>query len=116
MPLTNGDAPMGSSQLTPEKVALAYKTALDVYCHQNANGDGLDAETLLDSKINGGLTYNDFLVLPGYIGTFPTVISFRSVTDMWTRVRCSRCCFGHASHETDFPQDTSRIFAYGHSH
>ncbi|TGZ83743.1 IMP dehydrogenase [Ascodesmis nigricans] len=30
--------------------------------------DGLDARTLLDSEKHGGLTYNDFLVLPGYIG------------------------------------------------
>ncbi|KAL8393487.1 hypothetical protein RB595_003301 [Gaeumannomyces hyphopodioides] len=30
--------------------------------------DGLDVRQLLDSKVNGGLTYNDFLVLPGYIG------------------------------------------------
>jgi IMP dehydrogenase len=33
-----------------------------------AHGDGLDAKTLMDSRLNGGLTYNDFLVLPGYIG------------------------------------------------
>ena len=30
--------------------------------------DGLDIRSLLDSKKHGGLTYNDFLVLPGYIG------------------------------------------------
>ncbi|KLU88087.1 inosine-5'-monophosphate dehydrogenase IMD4 [Magnaporthiopsis poae ATCC 64411] len=30
--------------------------------------DGLDVRQLLDSKVHGGLTYNDFLVLPGYIG------------------------------------------------
>jgi IMP dehydrogenase len=31
-------------------------------------GDGLDVKSLMDSRINGGLTYNDFLVLPGYVG------------------------------------------------
>ena len=31
--------------------------------------DGLDVYTLLDSTKNGALTYNDFLVMPGYIGT-----------------------------------------------
>jgi hypothetical protein len=36
-----------------------------------AQGDGLDAKTLMDSRLNGGLTYNDFLVLPGYIGVQP---------------------------------------------
>jgi hypothetical protein len=30
--------------------------------------DGLDVKSLINSKTNGGLTYNDFLVLPGYIG------------------------------------------------
>ena len=29
--------------------------------------DGLSAEELMDSKVNGGLTYNDFLILPGFI-------------------------------------------------
>jgi IMP dehydrogenase len=29
--------------------------------------DGLTAQDLFDEKISGGLTYNDFLILPGYI-------------------------------------------------
>jgi len=33
--------------------------------------DGLSAKDLMDSKVNGGLTYNDFLILPGKIG-FPS--------------------------------------------
>ena len=69
MPLTNGDATTGSSQLMPGHRVLDHKLALDVLHEENLNSDGLDAKTLLDSKINGGLTYNDFLVLPGYIGT-----------------------------------------------
>ncbi|KAJ2012650.1 inosine-5'-monophosphate dehydrogenase, partial [Coemansia sp. S610] len=32
--------------------------------------DGLSASELIDLKNTGGLTYNDFLVLPGYIN-FP---------------------------------------------
>lgn len=32
--------------------------------------DGLSMHELMDSKVHGGLTYNDFLLLPGYIG-FP---------------------------------------------
>lgn len=32
--------------------------------------DGLDIHELMDTKKHGGLTYNDFLLLPGYIG-FP---------------------------------------------
>jgi IMP dehydrogenase len=29
--------------------------------------DGLSIDELMDSKVNGGLTYNDFLILPGFI-------------------------------------------------
>lgn len=36
-----------------------------------AKKDGLDVQTLIDSANFGGLTYNDFLVLPGLI-TFPS--------------------------------------------
>jgi IMP dehydrogenase len=32
-----------------------------------ASPDGLSGQELFDSKIHGGLTYNDFLILPGYI-------------------------------------------------
>lgn len=32
-----------------------------------ATGDGLSMSELIDSKLHGGLTYNDFLVLPGFI-------------------------------------------------
>lgn len=35
--------------------------------------DGLSVEDLMDEKKMGGLTYNDFLLLPGYIG-FPAAI------------------------------------------
>lgn len=31
------------------------------------NRDGLSIEALLDEQLSGGLTYNDFLILPGYI-------------------------------------------------
>ena len=68
MPLTNGDATTGSSQLIPEQRVLDHEKALDVLREEYTDGDGLDAKTLLDSKTHGGLTYNDFLVLPGYIG------------------------------------------------
>jgi IMP dehydrogenase len=46
---------------------LDYNTALEVL--KSEEKDGLDVYSLLDSKVRGGLTYNDFLVLPGYIGT-----------------------------------------------
>ena len=69
MPLSNGDLGSSTAQLTPGKSALDFKTALDIL--HDEEKDGIDAKTLLDSRLNGGLTYNDFLVLPGYIGSFP---------------------------------------------
>lgn len=69
MTLTNGDSSNGGSQLMPEQKILDYTDALKVLHDDYSSADGLDAKTLLDSRINGGLTYNDFLVLPGYIGT-----------------------------------------------
>ena len=70
MPLTNGDAPVNSILPGAEKAPLDFSKALDVLQCDYPGRDGIDARTLLDSKLNGGLTYNDFLVLPGYIG-FP---------------------------------------------
>ena len=70
MTLTNGDSSNSTSQLMPGLRFSDYTKAFEVLADEFAEGDGLDAKTLLDSKINGGLTYNDFLVLPGYIGTF----------------------------------------------
>lgn len=67
MPLTNGDAPGNPVQLRPGK-ALEYNKALEVLENEYPERDGLDAKTLLDSAKNGALTYNDFLILPGYIG------------------------------------------------
>lgn len=81
MPLTNGDAAGGSSQLIPEQSVLDHMKALDVLHEEYKNGEGLDAKTLLDSRTNGGLTYNDFLVLPGYIGTSMPHVLFENPID-----------------------------------
>lgn len=40
--------------------------------------DGLDVATLMDSKIRGGLTYNDFLMLPGKIEFSSSSVSLES--------------------------------------
>lgn len=40
--------------------------------------DGLSAEELMDSKLHGGLTYNDFLILPGYINFPASAVSLES--------------------------------------
>jgi hypothetical protein len=69
MPITNGNAVKGHDLLPGEK-KLDYTTALEVLKREYKSRDGLDIHTLLDSAKNGGLTYNDFLVLPGYIGNY----------------------------------------------
>ena len=45
---------------------LDYKRANELL-KKKFSPDGLSAEELMDSKVNGGLTYNDFLILPGFI-------------------------------------------------
>ncbi|KAF2151654.1 IMP dehydrogenase [Myriangium duriaei CBS 260.36] len=68
MPITNGDSMEGTVPVLDKKV-LDYRNANKVL-KEEAEKDGIDVKTLLDSKLRGGLTYNDFLILPGYIG-FP---------------------------------------------
>ncbi|KAI5787585.1 IMP dehydrogenase/GMP reductase [Peziza echinospora] len=58
-----------SAQSGSDVAVLDYKSALEVL-QKEYKRDGLDVYQLLDSTTNGGLTYNDFLILPGYIG-FP---------------------------------------------
>jgi IMP dehydrogenase len=67
MVILNGDS-MNGTPLLRGKEILDYKTALNVLERDYESRDGLDVQTLLDSKENGALTYNDFLVLPGFIG------------------------------------------------
>ncbi|KAJ1931661.1 inosine-5'-monophosphate dehydrogenase, partial [Linderina macrospora] len=47
---------------------MDYKLALQEL--EKSGHDGLTAHELIDLKVTGGLTYNDFLVLPGFIN-FP---------------------------------------------
>ncbi len=68
MPLTNGDVNYSAAQLLPGSKACDYTKAVEILHDEHSARGGLDAKTLLDSRVNGGLTYNDFLVLPGYIG------------------------------------------------
>lgn len=73
MPMTNGDAKSTSVHLLRDRPILDYTRAEEVLRTKFKEKDGLDAETLLDSVKNGALTYNDFLVLPGYISTRPAL-------------------------------------------
>lgn len=68
MPLTNGDAAASTSCLLPGIKTLDFSTALDVLKSEYSDRDGIDVKLLIDSRANGGLAYNDFLILPGYIG------------------------------------------------
>jgi IMP dehydrogenase len=67
MPIANGDIANGSS-ISRKVEVLDYRKALHVL-ESYESRDGLDITSLVNSKENGALTYNDFLVLPGYIGT-----------------------------------------------
>jgi IMP dehydrogenase len=69
MPITNGDAKSTVVPLLRERSILDFTKAEEVLQTEFKAKDGLDVESLLDSNKNGALTYNDFLVLPGYIGT-----------------------------------------------
>lgn len=53
-------AKVNSSDVLPPSAA---QKELSSYTY----GDGLSISELVDSRTNGGLTYNDFLVLPGFI-------------------------------------------------
>jgi IMP dehydrogenase len=68
MPLANGD--VKAECFDPSQNILGYTTALDVVESDYDSLDGLHVRELLDSRKHGGLTYNDFLILPSYIG-FP---------------------------------------------
>lgn len=42
-------------------------TKANSYLAEYKSRDGLSVEGLMDEQLSGGLTYNDFLILPGYI-------------------------------------------------
>ncbi|KAI5780020.1 IMP dehydrogenase/GMP reductase [Geopyxis carbonaria] len=55
------------SNITASVETLDYQSAVEVL-KKDYPRDGLDVRSLLDSDKRGGLTYNDFLVLPGHVG------------------------------------------------
>lgn len=68
MPILNGDAMGTTAPLLQSEPVLDYTKAFEVLQSDYETRDGLNVYELLDSRKNGALTYNDFLVLPGYIG------------------------------------------------
>jgi len=60
---------------------LDYRTANEVLKKETESQDGIDVQTLIDSKSRGGLTYNDFLILPGHIGQHASTIHTPRLVD-----------------------------------
>lgn len=72
-PIANGTAtPAGAPPRAAEALPASEAIA---YLEQYGRGDGLSLAELMDSRKNGGLTYNDFLMLPGKID-FPVGICY----------------------------------------
>lgn len=68
MPISNGDAAGNAvHRLTGKPEFDDHSKALEIL-KGYSQGDGLDMKELLDTSKHGAFTYNDFLVLPGYIG------------------------------------------------
>ena len=88
MPIVNGDSVRHAGPLLSSMPVEDHDIALKILQNEYRNGDGLDIHTLLDSAKHGGLTYNDFLVLPGYIGPLFTA---QCLTNSLTSGRIS--CF-----------------------
>lgn len=65
---------------------LDPSTALDVL-KQYESRDGLSVKELMTSKVHGGLTYNDFLMLPGRIDFQASEVA----TDTRITRRYARC-------------------------
>lgn len=62
MPATNGH-----SHVNGKSNFLDHTKAVELLSEYESR-DGLSIQELMDTKTRGGLTYNDFLILPGYIG------------------------------------------------
>ncbi|KAI8906607.1 IMP dehydrogenase/GMP reductase [Powellomyces hirtus] len=78
---------MVASSYTPEFPAAPSTSANESEDARNARlsallaeplRDGLSAEELMDPKVSGGLTYNDLLILPGYVDFPASVCSLES--------------------------------------
>lgn len=79
MPILNGDATGSTAPLLAmSQPPMDYTKALEVLEQDYTSRDGLSVYDLLDSKRNGALTYNDFLVLPGYIGFAASAVTLDS--------------------------------------
>lgn len=87
MPIVNGDNASDAGPLLSPMPVQDHHSALEVLKKEYPHADGIDVNTLLDSARHGGLTYNDFLVLPGYIGIMQQIV--RSVLKVLNAQRFS---------------------------
>ncbi|KAK5069346.1 inosine-5'-monophosphate dehydrogenase [Lithohypha guttulata] len=79
MPILNGDAGGSAAPLLGAgQPPMDYTKALEILEQDYEAKDGLSVYDLLDSKKHGALTYNDFLVLPGYIGFAASAVTLDS--------------------------------------
>ena len=114
MPLTNGDLNGSSPSALHTHQPLDHTRALDILKEKYPQKDGLDARTLLASSKHGALTYNDFLVLPGYIGVSSPHHNKLSLT--FSRLCRIRSTVRLPGNKTHLPQDATLVFANGHRH
>ena len=117
MPLTNGDVNGTThAQLLPGQKLADFRQALEILKEEYPSRDGLDVRQLVDSRENGGLTYNDFLVLPGYIGVISEFACSQNFAKSVHRLSSFRCKPRYTGHQANSLEDTAFVFAYGHSH
>lgn len=116
MPLTNGDIPATTqTQLAAGQDLIDPTTAVQFLENEYKHQDGLDVHTLLDSKTHGGLTYNDFLVLPGYIGTcFQFSVGLTLLIDSFPRLPCLGCRTRYSRYQENIIEDSPAVIPHGH--
>ncbi|KAI3340596.1 inosine-5'-monophosphate dehydrogenase IMD4 [Ustulina deusta] len=73
MPATNGQ----SLVVNGKSDFLDHTKAVELL-KEYESPDGLSLHELMDTKTRGGLTYNDFLIMPGYIGFPASEVSLES--------------------------------------
>ncbi len=74
---SSASAATSAQASTKATVFLDASSALDVL-ETYPKGDGLSLREMMDSQKNGGLTYNDFLMLPGRIDFTAAEVSLQS--------------------------------------
>jgi len=77
MPSPNGDL-SGPAPLPPRGDSFASPADAMSLLKDYTRGDGLALHELMDSRRNGGLTYNDFLMLPGHISFPASIVSLQT--------------------------------------